>query len=53
LKNIILAILGLLLMAGEGYSAQGESIDVVVDRIQKKYEEIGDFHADFTQEATR
>jgi outer membrane lipoprotein carrier protein len=51
LKNIILAILGLLLTAGAGYSAQGESIEVVVDRIQKKYEEISDFHADFTQEA--
>jgi outer membrane lipoprotein carrier protein len=31
---------------------QNESIDVVVDKIQKKYEGIEDFHADFTQEAT-
>ena len=34
------------------YSGQKESIDTVVDKIQKKYEKIADFHADFTQEAT-
>ncbi|MEW6145038.1 MAG: outer membrane lipoprotein chaperone LolA [Thermodesulfobacteriota bacterium] len=52
MKKIILVILGLLFTSSAGYSGQTESIDVVVDRIQKKYEEIEDFHADFTQEAT-
>lgn len=52
MKKIILVILGLLFTSTAGYSVQNESIDVVVDKIQKKYEEIEDFHADFTQEAT-
>src|SRR3990167_11563142 len=52
LKKIILVILGLLFTSTAGYSVQNESIDVVVDKIQKKYEGIEDFHADFTQEAT-
>jgi len=52
LKKIILVILGLLFTSTAGYSVQNESIDAVVDKIQKKYEEIEDFHADFTQEAT-
>ncbi len=53
MKKIVFLILGLLLFTPDaGYSAQTESIDVVVDKIQKKYEEIEDFHADFTQEAT-
>jgi outer membrane lipoprotein carrier protein len=51
LKKIILVILGLLFTSSAGYSGQTESIDVVVDKIQKRYEEIEDFHADFTQEA--
>ena len=52
MKKIILVVLGLLFTSTAGFSAQDESIDVVVDKIQKKYEEIEDFHADFTQEAT-
>ena len=52
MKKIILVILGLLFTSTAGYSVQNESIDAVVDKIQKKYEEIEDFHADFTQEAT-
>lgn len=52
MKKIILVILGLLFTSTAGFSGQNESIDVVVDKIQKKYEEIEDFHADFTQEAT-
>lgn len=52
MKKIILVILGLLFTSTAGYSVQNESIDVVVDKIQKKYEDIEDFHADFTQEAT-
>lgn len=52
MKKIIFIILGLLFTSTAGYSVQNESIDVVVDKIQKKYEEIEDFHADFTQEAT-
>ncbi len=52
MKKIILVILGLLFTSSAGYSGQTESIDVVVDKIQKRYEEIEDFHADFTQEAT-
>lgn len=52
MKKIILVILGLLFTSTAGYSVQNESIDVVVDKIQKKYEDIEDFHADFIQEAT-
>ncbi|HSC33910.1 MAG TPA: outer membrane lipoprotein chaperone LolA [Thermodesulfobacteriota bacterium] len=52
MKKFIFVILGLLFTSTAGYSVQNESIDVVVDKIQKKYEEIEDFHADFTQEAT-
>ena len=52
MKKFILAVLGLLFISTAGYSVQNESIDVVVDKIQKKYEDIEDFHADFTQEAT-
>jgi outer membrane lipoprotein carrier protein len=51
LKKLIILILGLLLSSTAAYSGQNESIDVVVDKIQKKYEEIEDFHANFTQEA--
>jgi len=52
LKKFIFIILGLLFTSTAGHSVQNESIDVVIDKIQKKYEEIEDFHADFTQEAT-
>ena len=52
MKKFIFVILGLLFTSAAGYSVQNESIDVVVDKIQKKYEGIEDFHADFTQEAT-
>ncbi len=52
MKKFIFVILGLLFTSTAGFSGQNESIDVVVDKIQKKYEEIEDFHADFTQEAT-
>jgi outer membrane lipoprotein carrier protein len=51
LKKIIILILGFLLSSTAAYSGQNESISTVVDKIQKKYEEIEDFHADFTQEA--
>jgi len=34
------------------YSSVAEEIEIVVDKIQNKYEEITDFHAKFTQEAT-
>lgn len=52
MKKLILLVLGLLLSSTTAYSGQKESIDTVVDKIQKKYGEIADFHADFTQEAT-
>ncbi len=52
MKKLILVVLGLLFTSTAGFPGQGENIDVVVDKIQKKYEEIEDFHADFTQEAT-
>lgn len=51
MKKLIILILVLLLSSTATYSGQEESIDTVVDKIQKKYEEIADFHADFTQEA--
>lgn len=41
----------ILLLIPAAYSASAEEIDVVVDKIQNKYEEITDFHAKFTQEA--
>jgi outer membrane lipoprotein carrier protein len=37
--------------AADGFSAQNENLDTVVNKIQNKYEQIKDFHADFTQEA--
>jgi outer membrane lipoprotein carrier protein len=52
LKKLILLVLGLLLSSTAAYSGHKESIDTVVGKIQKKYQEIADFHADFTQEAT-
>lgn len=51
MKKFIIVVLGLLLSSTAAFSAKDEALDVVVDKIQKKYEEIGDFHADFTQEA--
>ena len=52
MKKFILIILGLLFTSTAGFSGQVENIDVVVGKIQKRYEGIEDFHADFTQEAT-
>lgn len=49
-KFIIIAII-IFVSAAEGFSAQNENLDTVVDKIQSKYEQIKDFHADFNQEA--
>jgi outer membrane lipoprotein carrier protein len=45
-------VIAILLSLTYAYSSAAEELEIVVDRIQKKYEEITDFHAKFTQEAT-
>jgi outer membrane lipoprotein carrier protein len=45
-------VIAILLSLTYAYSSVAEELEIVVDRIQKKYEEITDFHAKFTQEAT-
>ena len=44
-------IIALLLFGQTAFSKQGSELDTIVDKIQKKYESISDFHADFVQEA--
>ena len=51
MKRLIVIALIFFISAAEGFSAQYENLDTVVDKIQNKYEQIKDFHADFTQEA--
>jgi len=46
-----LLILALLLITQSAVSKQGTELNTVVDKVQKKYESINDFHADFVQEA--
>jgi len=45
-------IIAILLSLTYAYSSAAEELEIVVDKIQNKYEEITDFHAKFTQEAT-
>ncbi len=52
MKKAITFIFVFFVMTTAGFSAQNENLDAVVDKIQSKYEQIKDFHADFTQEAT-
>ena len=52
MRNYILLSLTLLLLFGQiAYSKQSTQVDFIVDKLQKKYEGINDFHADFVQEA--
>ena len=44
-------ILAILILGQNALSKQGDEINKIVDNIQKKYESINDFHADFVQEA--
>ena len=44
-------ILALLLITQSALSKQGTELNKIVDKVQKKYESINDFHADFVQEA--
>ena len=50
-KIITYALFAILLTLPVAYTASSEEIEVVVEKIQNKYEEITDFHAKFTQEA--
>lgn len=52
MRKVITFIFVFFVMTTAGFSAQNEDLDAVVDKIQLKYEQISDFHADFTQEAT-
>ena len=52
MRNYILTVLAVLLLFGTfAYSKQSTQVDFIVDKLQKKYEGINDFHADFVQEA--
>lgn len=51
MKRLIVIALIFFISAAEGFTAQNENLDTVVNKIQNKYEQIKDFHADFTQEA--
>ena len=52
MRNYILTALAVLLLFGTfAYSKQSTQVDFIVDKLQKKYEGINDFHADFVQEA--
>jgi len=50
-KYILLTITLILLFGQYAYSEQSTQVDFIVDKLQKKYEGINDFHADFVQEA--
>ena len=51
MRKILVFALIFIISAAEGFPAQNENLESVVDKIQSKYEQIKDFHADFTQEA--
>lgn len=52
MRNYILLTVTFLLLFGQfAYSEQSTKVDFIVDKLQKKYEGINDFHADFVQEA--
>ena len=44
-------IITLLVLSQTALSKQGTELETIVDNIQKKYESMSDFHADFIQEA--
>jgi len=51
LKKAVTLLLILLLYSIQGFSDEQYNLDSVVDGVQKKYEQIDNFHAAFTQEA--
>lgn len=52
MRNYILLTFTFLLLFGQfAYSEQSTQVDFIVDKLQKKYEGINDFQADFVQEA--
>jgi len=50
-KHILLTLSLLLILSQFIYAEQSTKVDFIVDKLQKKYEGINDFHADFVQEA--
>ena len=50
LKTSLTLLLILLLSSTQGFSDEQDNLDSVVDGIQKKYEQINNFHATFIQE---
>lgn len=50
-KSIFIPLFSLLLTATLSFSQNSENVDLVVDKVQRKYENINDFHAQFLQEA--
>lgn len=52
MKNYILFTLSILLILSQfAHAEQSTQVDFIVDKLQKKYEGINDFHSDFVQEA--
>lgn len=52
MKIISYVVIATIISFSSVYYSAAEEIEIVVNRIQDKYEEITDFHAKFTQEAT-
>lgn len=52
MKQFTYILIAIFLLSAHVYSPEAGELESVVDGIQNKYEEITDFHADFTQEAT-
>lgn len=52
MKIFAYIVLVICFFISNAYMSSAQDIEVVVDKIQNKYEEITDFHAKFTQEAT-
>ena len=50
-KYIVITLTLLILFGQFAYSKQSTQVDFIVDKLQKKYEGINNFHADFVQEA--
>jgi len=51
LKKAVTLLLIILLYSIQGFSVEQDNLDSVVDGVQKKYEQINNFHAAFIQEA--
>lgn len=50
MKSILTIITVLLLLSAQSYAASAEDIKTAVKKLEKQYEAMKDFHADFTQE---